>query len=45
MRASKSEIFGHPNREVAKQAQQAGVSLKDPKDLTCSRLQSELYCK
>ena len=44
MRASKSEIFGHPDRNVAYEAKKAGVSPpRDAKDLTCSRLQSELY--
>lgn len=44
MRASKFEIFGHPDRKVALEAKKAGVSPpRDPKDLTCSRLQSELY--
>lgn len=46
MRASKMEIFGHPDRKVANEAKLAGVSPpRDVKDLTCSRLQSELYCK
>ena len=44
MRASKTEIFGHPDRTVAAEAKRAGVSPpRDTKDLTCSRLQSELY--
>ncbi|KAK8864494.1 hypothetical protein IAR55_001744 [Kwoniella newhampshirensis] len=43
MRATSSEIFGHPDREVAAQAKTQGTALKDPRDLTCSRLQSELY--
>lgn len=44
MRASKSEIFGHPDRHVAVEAAKRGVVIeRDPKDLTASRLQSELY--
>ncbi|WWD17199.1 hypothetical protein CI109_101637 [Kwoniella shandongensis] len=43
MRATSAEIFGHANREVAAQAKTTGATLRDPKDLTTSRLQSELY--
>ncbi|WVQ80822.1 hypothetical protein IAT38_002929 [Cryptococcus sp. DSM 104549] len=42
-RATSAEIFGHPEREVAVQAKNTGTELKSPKDLTSSRLQSELY--
>lgn len=46
MRASKSEIFGHPSREVAQEAIKRGMMpVRDPKDLTANRLQSELYRK
>ena len=41
MRASRSEIFGHPNSNSVKEVTEP----IDPKDLTSSRLQSELYCE
>ncbi|KAK4683649.1 hypothetical protein P7C73_g6585, partial [Tremellales sp. Uapishka_1] len=44
MRASLSEIFGHTDRQVAKQASALGFPPQPEKDLTSSRLQSELYC-
>lgn len=43
MRASLSEMFGHTNRAAAEVAAAAGVTTKEPVDMTSSRLQSELY--
>lgn len=40
MRAAKTEIFGGDGQPNA-----LGMSARDPNDLTCSRLQSELYCE
>ena len=42
VRASRTEIFGHPDGHLAKDHRSPS---KDPKDLTSSRLQSELYRK
>jgi hypothetical protein len=43
MRATRAEIFGHPDLSSAKEAKP--TMARDPKDLTSSRLQSELYCE
>ncbi|WWD03083.1 hypothetical protein V865_001129 [Kwoniella europaea PYCC6329] len=42
IRATAAELFGHPDASMARQGH-AQRSTKDPKDLTSSRLQSELY--
>ncbi|WVQ99585.1 hypothetical protein IAU59_006721 [Kwoniella sp. CBS 9459] len=42
IRATTVELFGHPDSSVA-QHEPKKPAVKDPKDLTCSRLQSELY--
>ncbi|OCF33020.1 hypothetical protein I316_05358 [Kwoniella heveanensis BCC8398] len=42
IRATSVELFGHPDPRVA-QKEPKGPIVRDPKDLTCSRLQSELY--
>ena len=43
MRASRAEIFGHPDADW--RTADAHFKARDPKDLTSSRLQSELYRK
>jgi hypothetical protein len=45
MRASQAEIFGNPNRNPPEGLTNPVPLPRDPKDLTCSRLQSELYRK
>ncbi|WVF71283.1 hypothetical protein IAT40_006086 [Kwoniella sp. CBS 6097] len=42
IRATSAELFGHPDPKGV-QDMPNGPTNKDPKDLTCSRLQSELY--
>jgi hypothetical protein len=42
IRASRAEIFGHPDRHTHIDVKPPP---RDPKDLTSSRLQSELYCR
>lgn len=44
LRATAAEILGHPDPEVAMNARSKGEVPRDLKDLTSSRLQSELYC-
>ncbi|ODN94265.1 hypothetical protein L198_05121 [Cryptococcus wingfieldii CBS 7118] len=43
-RATAAEMFGHPNRAQRTPDDLGGPDVKEPKDLTTSRLQSELYC-
>nr|WVH01926.1 Q5KPI0-CRYNJ expressed protein [Naematelia aurantialba] len=43
MRASTADVYGHPDGEMADAASGPGIKLRDPRDLTSSRLQSELY--
>ncbi|TYJ55982.1 hypothetical protein B9479_003367 [Cryptococcus floricola] len=42
-RATAAEMFGHPNRAQTAPDDPGGPDVKEPKDLTTSRLQSELY--
>lgn len=44
LRATAAEILGHPDPEVTVNARSKGEVPRDLKDLTSSRLQSELYC-
>ncbi|KIR74287.1 hypothetical protein I310_01889 [Cryptococcus deuterogattii CA1014] len=43
LRATAAEMLGHPDPEVIMNARDKGDIPKDPKDLTSSALQSELY--